>query len=104
MLRRAEDKGSGEIEDENWVIRQTAVYHKLIPSTGASATKEKSYFLMVAPSPNAELQYSQYLKHITSSNTAPSVWHIHRILIADGVRGWGDYMSSLERRLKARVS
>lgn len=98
-MRRVEDNGRGP-DNGNWSIRQTAVYHNL----GEDKTNEKSTFLMVAPSPRSELLYNQYLQQSTTESHRISVWNIHRIIIADGVKGWGDYMASLENSLIARVS
>jgi hypothetical protein len=109
MLRRAELNGRAITEGESeWSIRQTAVYHKLMTSsqeTVSSMMEFDSTFLLIAPSENAEWQVGKYLNQCVSEYASmPSSWNIHRILIADSLRGWMDYMASLEARLKRQVS
>lgn len=108
MLRRVELKNRVLKEGESpWVIRQTAVYHSLIDYAqltmpASKAVEGKSTFLLVAPSANAEWQLAQCLNRSASNSpNAPvlSPWNTHRLLIADSLRGWGDYMASLEIRL-----
>jgi hypothetical protein len=108
MLRRVELNGRATIKGESeWSIRQTAVYHKLKSSNqeaGSNKLEFDSTFLLIAPSENAEWQMGRYLNQCTSENVGiPSPWNIHRILIADSLRGWMDYMATLEARLKRQV-
>lgn len=61
---------------------------------------------MIAPSENATWQLTQWLKRSTSGGpdtTSISAWNVHRILIADSLKGWGDYMASLEVRLREQT-
>jgi hypothetical protein len=109
MLRRVEPNGRAATEGESeWSIRQTAVYHKLMTSNQETVSKTVDFdstFLLVAPSANAEWQMGKYLNQRVLEYTGmPSSWNIHRILIADSLRGWMDYMASLEARLKCQVS
>lgn len=98
MLRRVELNGrSREHDQEPWSIRQTAVYHKLT-SSHTPTTDRKSTFLLVAPSTNVESQFERYLDQSPISHALP--WAIHLLLVAESMRGWMDYMSHLEERLK----
>ena len=108
MLRRVELNGRAITKGESeWSIRQTAVYHKLMISsqeTVSSMINFDSTFLLIAPSENAEWQMGRYLnQRVSEYGGMPSSWNIHRILIADSLRGWMDYMASLEARLKRQV-
>ncbi|KAE8444552.1 hypothetical protein EG329_014476 [Mollisiaceae sp. DMI_Dod_QoI] len=111
MLRRVELNGRARTEDDNpWSIRQTAVYHKFsIPNTQKNYPKDiqqkpkrpTSTFLLVAPSENAECEYGRTLKESISEDAGTlTPWNVHRILIADSLRGWMDYMAYLEKCLK----
>jgi hypothetical protein len=117
MLRRAELKEREVTEgDSPWSIRQTAIYYRLESRTKAiSLPKEKqssiisagcrSTFLLIAPSKNVEQQFAETLDQtVIPAQTPLSAWNTHRILIADSLRGWMDYMAYLERRLKHQVS
>lgn len=117
MLRRVEINGRAHAEDDNpWSIRQTAVYHKFSRPTRLSVAKDDqtkvlptqkhngSIFLLVAPSENVESQFAQCLNQSSSQNGSPlSPWSVHRIMVADSLRGWMDYMAYLEKRLKEQV-
>jgi hypothetical protein len=117
MLRRVELKEREVAEgDSPWSIRQTAIYHRLEPraqaislpkqeQSSAVLTECRSTFLLVAPSKNVELQFVETLHQTTTPAQTPlSAWTTHRILIADSLRGWMDYMAYLEQRLKHQVS
>ena len=103
VLRRAEDNGREENEDESWSIRQTAVYHKFTRGL-VEADDRKSMFLLVAASSHAEDLYNQYLQNSVSDERQITAWNLHRILIADSVKGWTGYLASLEKRLTEKVS
>jgi hypothetical protein len=117
MLRRVELKNRTVMEGVSpWSIRQTAIYHSIesrvnvcdIPQPDESkivCAKPRSTFLLIAPSQNVQLQFIDCLKQNTS-NDRPllSAWNTHRILVADSLRGWMDYMAYLERRLKHQVT
>ncbi len=65
----------------------------------------KSMFLLIAPSTNVESMFSNCLDQSHSDEVSLlSAWNVHRILIADSLQGWMDYMASLEKRLKEQVS
>jgi hypothetical protein len=112
MLRRVELNGRDASNGgEPWSIRQTAVYHNLSEHTSPKEKPRKanlkSTFLLIAPSENVEWHRSQYLENTTGAGKTISQvvpWNLHQILIADSMRGWMDYMASLEERLKDRVS
>ena len=102
VLRRAEDNGREENEDESWSIRQTAVYHKFTRGL-VEGEDHKSMFLLVAASPHAEDLYNQYLQNSVSDERRIVASNLHRILIADSVKGWTGYLASLEKRLTEKV-
>ncbi|CZR68126.1 uncharacterized protein PAC_18025 [Phialocephala subalpina] len=114
ILRRVKQNHQVATEGRSpWSIRQTAVYHKFSPSRRSSsiiseeddekvATKSKSMFLLIAPSGNVECQFAQHLDQSSSDNVIP--WNVHRILVADSLRGWMDYMASMEEHLKEQAS
>ncbi|KAG9233395.1 hypothetical protein BJ875DRAFT_464248 [Amylocarpus encephaloides] len=108
MLRRVENNGRGEDDDDlSWSIRQTAVYHKFPPdSSQSSATpKANSLFVLVAPSANAETRYHEYLADATASRgVAVFPENIHRLLVEDSIKGWGAYMADLNKRLSETSS
>ena len=116
ILRRVELNGRAATGGENpWSIRQTAIYHKFSRNrdavngssngTAPASVKSKSMFLLIAPSENAESQFSKCLEQsILDDGLALSPWNVQRILVADSLRGWMDYMGSLEQRLKEQVS
>ena len=110
MLRRVELKNREVAEgDSIWSIRQTAVYQRREPciqpqQNSIVRVESRSTFLLVSPSKNAELQFAEYLNETTGIAAPLSVWNTHRILIADSLRGWMEYMAYLEKRLKHQVS
>lgn len=110
MLRRVELNGRAQTDDDNpWSIRQTAVYHKLstpkVQNASSPMDQAKSTFLIVAPSENAESQFAQCLNQSKEEEgVSLSPWNVHRILVADSLRGWMDYMAYLEKRLKDQVT
>ncbi|KUJ20793.1 uncharacterized protein LY89DRAFT_640613 [Mollisia scopiformis] len=99
MLRRVELNGRAHTEDDNpWSIRQTAVYHRL---SAPKTQSLKSTFLLIAPSENVEDQFGRCLSQSNAEDgMALSPWNVHRILVADSLRGWMDYMAYLEKGLK----
>jgi hypothetical protein len=92
-----------------WSIRQTGVYHKLNASPGSgdspgSPEQSSSMFILVAPSKIFEAQVSQLLELTMSDDAAIRPWNIYRLLIADSLSGWLNYMTWLEGALKSQVS
>jgi hypothetical protein len=84
-----------------WSIRQTAIYHKLnIPS---NFEQSNSTFIFIAPSKKLESQLSQSLELSKIDERAIGPWNIHRLLIADSLSGWMDYMAWLEEGLREQV-
>lgn len=107
MLRRVERNNRANANGESpWSIRQTAVYNRLTtkPADDAAAGKSKSMFLFVAPSPNVEQQLGQCLEQSLSNEDAISPWNVQRILVADSMRNWMEYMAYLEEQLREQVS
>ena len=104
VLRRVELHGR-ELEDGQppWSIRQTGVYHRLSVPTGISE-KPSLTFILIAPSKNFEEQLSQSLELSIADHRAIGPWNIYRLLIADSLSGWLDYMTWLEDGLKEQVS
>lgn len=96
-----------------WSIRQTAVYHQFScqhhGSESASSPRDyasaKSTFLLVAPSANAELQMPECLNASLSDQTSRiACWNMHRMLLADSLGGWSDYLAFLEYELIDQVA
>jgi hypothetical protein len=104
MLRRAETNGRGGMEGQKeWSIRQTAVYHRLQSSTDRQK-KPISTFLLISVSPNAQVQLAEVLERSIQDEFYVSPWNVQRLLVADSLKGWPDYMASLEKQLKTQVS
>lgn len=115
-LRRVEENGRDGVEGGfPWSVRQTTVYHKFSITRDSSrkhtdilsktkiSQPSKSTLVLVAPSPNAEWAFSNCLDQNHRDQIPLSPWNIHRILIADSLPGWVDYMAYLESRLKEQV-
>lgn len=102
ILRRVELNGRVLTEGQSpWSIRQTAVYHRLHFNENDSVESlqdVKSTFLLIAPSHNAEQRLRQQLE-LSNRCTIVSC-NIQRLLVADSLRGWMDYMAWLETQLK----
>lgn len=105
MLRRVEFNGRKALDDPNaWSVRQTAVYHRFQSSKEIFATepgkasrvdnRNKSMFIFIAPSKNAEAHIG---KCLDPSQMSP--WDVQRLLVADSLRGWSDYMACLNAEL-----
>ncbi|KAH7323474.1 hypothetical protein BKA65DRAFT_555156 [Rhexocercosporidium sp. MPI-PUGE-AT-0058] len=105
VLRRAELNGRSGAEGESpWSIRQTAVYHRLSDTTLGSKCLSRSVFLLVAASQNVKWQFGKSLDRPTSGQGSQlSGWNAHRILIADSLSGWADYMAYLGHKLKEQT-
>jgi hypothetical protein len=107
VLRRVELNGRISTEGQSpWSIRQTAVYHKLNfnPNFSKESLYEpKSTFLLIALSKNAERRLSEFLELSISNRCALSPCNIQRLLVADSLGGWADYMAWLETQLKEQV-
>jgi hypothetical protein len=115
VLRRVE-RHLRELEDGQspWSIRQTGVYHKLSAPADfehsrqahsrSSPEQSSSTFILIAPSQNFEAQLSQSIELSISDDRAIGPWNIHRLLVADSLGGWMDYMTWLEEGLKKQVS
>jgi hypothetical protein len=107
MLRRVELHGRELAEGQSpWSIRQTGVYHsfKSKLSDNANSSLGKSVFLMVAPSPTVEEQLEEYFESRTTVSQPVSAWNTHRLLVADSLKNWMDYMAHLEEKSKEQVS
>ncbi|TVY43946.1 hypothetical protein LOCC1_G005609 [Lachnellula occidentalis] len=96
--------GRGDEEGQNeWSIRQTAVYLQLHSSTAKQRLpnrESRSTFLLIAPSKNVETQLAGAIKRSLEDEYYVSPWNIQRLLFADSFKGWPDYMASLEKQLK----
>jgi hypothetical protein len=104
ILRRAELNHRELTEGQSpWSIRQTAVYHKFSLNPN-SPRGSKSTFLLIAPSQTLESQLSDVFELSISDESASTPWNVHRLLLAESLRGWMEYMASLERELKDQVS
>jgi hypothetical protein len=107
VLRRAEMNGRGDEEGQTeWSIRQTGVYHQLQSSTHQPPTTNKqptSTFMLIAPSKTFETQLAGALERSLLTHFHVSPWNVHRLLVADSLQGWPNYMASLEKQLKEQV-
>ena len=107
VLRRAEMNGRGDDEGQTeWSIRQTAVYHQLHSSTAQRRTPKpqpSSTFMLIAPSKTVETQLAGALERSLQNHFYVSPWNVQRLLVADSLKGWPDYMASLEKQLKEQV-
>ena len=115
VLRRVELHGR-ELEEGQppWSIRQTGVYHRLSVSTDSEdsplanpispSEQFNSTFILIAPSQNFEAQLSQSFELSIADDRAIGPWNIYRLLVANSLSGWLDYMTWLEDSLKEQVS
>ncbi|EON60848.1 CMGC/CDK protein kinase [Coniosporium apollinis CBS 100218] len=111
ILRRAELNHRMLTEGQSpWSVRQTAVYHKLginpnetMSSASAHSSplsrRSRSTFLLIAPSQSLEKQLAQSLEMGISNECAVAQCNVHRLLVADSLGGWTEYMAWLEERL-----
>jgi hypothetical protein len=60
-------------------------------------------FVIIAPSESGEDMLEQSLESATEESQAVSPFNIHRILIADSLKNWQEYLASLETKLKDQV-
>lgn len=99
VLRRVELHHRELREEESpWSIRQTAIYHKYDP-----AAKIRSLFIVISPSQSGEQMLAQSLEMATTDSRAADPFAIHRLLIADSLMNWQDYIASLETQLRDLV-
>jgi hypothetical protein len=107
MLRRVEQHGRTLVEGQSpWSIRQTAVYHRYRYVTDAPKEfqpRPRSMFVLVAASPNVEMQLSQCLNPDALGFFEATPCSVQRLLVADSLKGWMDYMAWLECQLKEQV-
>ena len=62
-----------------------------------------STFMLIAPSKSFETQLAGALELSHQDHFHVSPWNVHRLLVADSLQGWPDYMASLEKQLKEQV-
>lgn len=92
-----------------WSIRQTAIYHRFeinldtCDAASKSLQPPDSMFLLIAPPEKLEPELIKCLQPSAHGNQAISTWNAHRLLIADGLKNWMEYMSYLEEQLKEQV-
>jgi hypothetical protein len=111
VLRRVE-LHNRELEEGQspWSIRQTGVYNKLsamnppLDHSLSPPERSSSTFILIAPSENFESQLSQCLDLSVADDRAIGPLNIYRLLVADSLSGWLDYMTWLEDELKDNVS
>lgn len=58
----------------------------------------------MAPSKNFEEQLSYSLDMSKLDQRAIGPWNVHRLLVAESLGGWTDYMADLEEGLREQVS
>jgi vacuolar-type H+-ATPase catalytic subunit A/Vma1 len=81
-----------------WSIRQSAVYHKFTPNEA-----RKSTFVIIAPSTSGEQMIEHSIDLAVEDAEAVSPFNLHRLLIADSMKNWQDYMATLEEMLTEQV-
>ena len=81
-----------------WSIRQSAVYHR-----SDLAGKEPTVFIIIAISQSGEQMLEQSLELAMEDSRAVAPFNVHRLLIADSLKNWQDYMASLESQLRDQV-
>jgi hypothetical protein len=102
VLRRVELNHRLLTEGQSpWSIRQTAVYHKF--AVTPDSKQSSSTFILIAPSPKLESQLSQSLDLSKSDERAIGPWNVHRLLVANSMSGWMDYMAWLEETLNEQA-
>jgi hypothetical protein len=102
VLRRVELNHRLLAEGQSpWSIRQTAVYHKFAMTPDSK--QSSSTFILIAPSPKLESQLSQSLDLSKSDERAIGPWNVHRLLVANSMNGWMDYMAWLEETLNEQA-
>ncbi|KAH0558401.1 hypothetical protein GP486_004941 [Trichoglossum hirsutum] len=114
ILRRAELNNRKLTEGQSpWSIRQTAVYHKFSLNSAPSKPSvyhtsplqtPRSTFLLITPSQIAENQLHESFEPSVLDGGTISLWNIHRLLIADSLSGWMDYMAWMEVQLREQSS
>ncbi|KAB8232877.1 uncharacterized protein BDW43DRAFT_97098 [Aspergillus alliaceus] len=103
VIRRAERNQRPTSQGEcPWSIRQTGVYHKLTyPHDGSSSS---SAFILIAPSHAVENEVSQSFQGSpVEEDIMKPHFSMHESLIADGLKGWMDYMAWLEAECKQKA-
>jgi len=60
-------------------------------------------YLLIAPSESAETQIGYCLQMSNKYEEAMSPWNMHRLLIADSLKNWKDYMVFLDDQLREQV-
>lgn len=60
-------------------------------------------FVIIAPSESGEDMLEQLLEFVGDESQTASPFNIHRILIADSLKNWQEYLASLEAKLKDQV-
>ncbi|KAJ8067309.1 hypothetical protein OCU04_004664 [Sclerotinia nivalis] len=102
VLRQAEL--NNRREDVPWSIRQTAVYHAInspvTPDLRQQNLGPESRFLLLCPTKHAKSQLDRCLQGGVPGNSYILSWNVHRILVADSLSGWMDYMANIEEKLR----
>ncbi|KAH8648291.1 hypothetical protein BGZ60DRAFT_423072 [Tricladium varicosporioides] len=96
VLRRVELHNRTPAEGQGlWSIRQSAVYHK---SDLSGAKPDR--FIIIAPSERSEDMLEQSIEFATEESQPLVPFNIHRLLIADSLKNWQEYLASLEAKLR----
>lgn len=98
-LRYVELNGRVEKKDhEPWSIRQTAVYQRF-----DHFADDRCVFFVIAPADRAESRVEEALQESDKDARAISPFNLHQIIIADSIKNWRWYISSLEDRMTDQV-
>jgi hypothetical protein len=108
MLRRVELNGRELEEGQSpWSIRQTGVYHKLSSRAGSWGPLDSNYrstFVLIAPSQNVSQRLDACFNADDPKERRVGIWNVHRLLVADSLKNWMEYMAYLEEQLREQVS
>lgn len=90
-----------------WSTRQTGVYNAIYSPVGLDLLQRnlgpESRFVFICPTKSAKSQLDLCLKSSFPGEHGILSWDVHRILIADSLRGWMGYMASVEEKLRDQV-
>ncbi|KAI9642073.1 hypothetical protein NHQ30_009944 [Ciborinia camelliae] len=106
VLRQAEL--NNRREDVPWSIRQTGVYHAIYSPVPRDSKQQtlgpESIFFLLCPTKHAKSQLDRCLQGSLASKPILLSWNVHRILVADSLRGWMDYMANIEEKLRDQTN
>jgi hypothetical protein len=87
-------------QGNEWVTRQTGIYHRFDASTG------RSVYLLFSPTTNskAHLEANEFLQACDAFETKPSPMWLHQIVASAYLPAWRQYLATQERDFLQIVS